>query len=90
MILNVQESSNKEIADLLNTDEEFVAYLKDTGCYLSSGVASQLIGVASQTLRNWQEKGILVPERVLSSGHRRYSLQQIVDFVIKERDICEK
>ena len=90
MILNVNEVSNKEIADLLNTDEEFVASLKETGNFLSSGVAAQFLCINPQTLRNWQERGILVPERVLSSGHRRYSLQQIVDFVIKERDICEK
>lgn len=87
--MDVKDLSNKEIADLLNTDEEYIAYLKESGKFLSSGVAAQFLCINPQTLRNWQERGELTPDRVLSSGHRRYSLQQIVDYVIKERDINE-
>ena len=60
----------KQIADLLG---------------ISSGVVATLLGVRGQTLRNWHNKGTLVPERVLASGHRRYSLQQVIDFKRKSR-----
>ena len=88
--MNVETASNKEIADLLNVDEELVTKIKLEGSYMTSGVASVLIGVVPESLRNWHHRGILVPDRVLSSGHRRYSLQQVVDYVEKERGISEE
>lgn len=85
ILLKIVDMSNKEIADLLHTNEEFIAYVRSSGIFLTSGVASQLIGVVPETLRKWHDKGTLVPERVLGSGHRRYSLQQIVDYVIEHK-----
>lgn len=75
----------KQIADLLGISEESVTLIQDSGGYISSGVVATLLGVRGQTLRNWHNKGTLVPERVLVSGHRRYSLQQVIDFKRKSR-----
>lgn len=42
--------------------------------------ASVYLGVSCQTLRNYEKKGILIPQYKLPSGHRRYSKQQLDDF----------
>ena len=41
--------------------------------------ASKLLGVSKRTLRRWEEKGILVPERT-SGSHRRYSREELDKF----------
>ena len=46
--------------------------------YVSIGEAAQIKGVSIETLRNWEEKGILVPERT-EGGHRRYKLTDLVE-----------
>lgn len=45
--------------------------------YVSIGEAAQIKGVSIETLRNWEEKAILVPERT-EGGHRRYKLRDLV------------
>ncbi len=45
--------------------------------YVSIGEAAQIKGVSIETLRNWEEKAILVPERT-EGGHRRYKLTDLV------------
>lgn len=59
---------------------------QEDGNYIKSGEAAKFIGVSVQTLRNWQYRGILIPEQIFSSGHRRYSKEQLEKFV-KEQEI---
>ena len=40
-----------------------------------------MIGCSPQTLRNYERKGIFVPEAVLETGHRMYSVEQIEKFI---------
>lgn len=49
--------------------------------YLKIGEVAQLLGVSTQTLRNYQRRGILVPEIVFDSGHRKYSVEQVDNFI---------
>ena len=51
--------------------------------YVGIGEASMLLGVSQSTLRNWDNQGVLVPERKLSSGKRYYSTEQIKQMILK-------
>lgn len=51
--------------------------------WLSSGQVANMLGVTTTTLCNWERRGILVPERRLEKGHRRYSVAQINEFLLK-------
>lgn len=55
--------------------------------YMKIGKAAEYVGVSTQTLRNYHDKGILVPEMVLDSGHRLYSVEQLDEFVKQEEAI---
>lgn len=57
--------------------------VKDEANWLRSGQVAAMLGVTTTTLCNWDRKGILVPERRLEKGHRRYSVAQIEDFKSK-------
>ena len=48
--------------------------------------ASELLGVATKTLRRWEDQGILVPNRT-EGGHRRYSRTQVMDFKKNRKNI---
>lgn len=48
---------------------------------LKMGAAARYLGVNAQTLRNWHSKKILVPELVLTSGHRFYTKEQLDKFM---------
>lgn len=80
-----EKLSNEELSKILDISEDIVAYIQDSGGYISTGVAAQLLCINPQTLRNWGEKGDLVPDRILASGHRRYLLTTIADYIKKER-----
>lgn len=54
--------------------------------YLKIGEAAEYLCVSEQTLRNYHRRGILVPDRVRSSGHREYSQSQLDDFLKKEME----
>lgn len=56
---------------------------KDTK-YYKAGEAADFIGISLQTLRNWQERGVLIPDKVLESGHRLYSESQLEKFIKKQ------
>lgn len=49
--------------------------------YLRTGEAADYIGISHQTLRNYHQQGLLIPERILDSGHRYYSLKQLDRFI---------
>jgi excisionase family DNA binding protein len=42
--------------------------------------AAKILGVSTQTLRSWDAKGILRPEYRTAGGHRRYSMEQLLQF----------
>jgi hypothetical protein len=45
---------------------------------ISIDSAAKLLGISSQTLRNWEEQGKITPQKT-SKGHRRYTRSQILD-----------
>ncbi|WP_042315294.1 MerR family DNA-binding transcriptional regulator [Desulfofarcimen acetoxidans] len=47
--------------------------------YISIGKAAKYLGVSINTLRVWEKKKILVPERT-PTGHRRYKMSQVGSF----------
>ena len=49
--------------------------------YVKIGKAAEMIGCSPQTLRNYERKGIFVPEAVLETGHRMYGVEQIEKFI---------
>lgn len=49
--------------------------------YVKIGEAARMLGVSSSTLGSWQAKGLLVPAQIFPSGHRRYSISQIEEFI---------
>lgn len=77
--------SNEELAEILDIPEDIVESIQDSGGYVTSGVAADLLCINPQTLRNWGERKRLVPDRVLPSGHRRYLLTTIAKYTEKER-----
>lgn len=56
--------------------------------YLSIGKTAKELGVSISTLRQWERKGILVPERT-PTGHRRYKNEQIKGFEVKKYERIE-
>ena len=55
---------------------------------LSIEQASEMLGVSTQTLRNWEATGKLIPQRT-HGGHRRYLESQIVALRKKQLSIPE-
>ncbi|WP_061995857.1 IS607 family transposase [Clostridium sp. ATCC 25772] len=49
--------------------------------YYSIGKFSKLIGRTTQTLRDWDKKGVLKPQHVAPSGYRYYSQEQLNHFL---------
>lgn len=49
--------------------------------YIKIGEAARMLGVSPSTLGNWQDKGILIPAQIFPSGHRRYTVSQIQEFI---------
>lgn len=49
--------------------------------YYSVGEFSKLIGRTTQTLRDWDKKGVLKPHHVAPSGYRYYSQEQLNHFL---------
>lgn len=61
-----------------------IKYMCSNEKFYKAGEAADFIGVSLQTLRNWQERGVLIPDKVLESGHRLYSESQLEDFIKKQ------
>lgn len=57
-------------------------YLKRKECdlMLTTAQASRMLGVSTSTLKNYDIKGILVPDLRLPTGARRYSIETIEKF----------
>lgn len=49
--------------------------------YIKIGEAARMLGVSPSTLGSWQDNGILVPAQIFPSGHRRYTVSQIQEFI---------
>lgn len=49
--------------------------------YYKAGEFASLIGVTSVTLRNWGDKGWLIPHHRSPTGYRYYSEEQLRDYL---------
>lgn len=49
--------------------------------YIKIGEAARMLGISPSTLGIWQDKGILVPAQIFPSGHRRYTVSQVQEFI---------
>jgi len=59
--------------------------------YYSIGQFSKLIGRTTQTLRDWDKKGVLKPHHVAPSGYRYYSQEQLHHFLgLKNKKSIDK
>lgn len=49
--------------------------------YYTIGEFAELIGKTSQTLREWDKKGVFKPHHVAPTGYRYYSQEQLNHFL---------
>ncbi len=52
---------------------------------ISIDSAAKLLGISSQTLRNWEEQGKITPKKT-NKGHRRYTRSQILEIRKQQMD----
>ena len=69
--------SGKECRKLMGMAEN-LPILEDGDKLLSIDEAASMLGITQPTLRKWEEKGKITPQRT-EKGHRRYTKSQIVD-----------
>ena len=58
--------------------------------FLTSGEAGERLGVDRQTIRAWHKQGKLIPEYITQGGQRRYSEEQINEYLQKKQGIKER
>lgn len=56
--------------------------------FMKTGEAAEYVGVSTQTLRDYERKGLLEPHMKRESGHRIYTRQQLDEF-IREQEKAE-
>ncbi|MEK7573542.1 MAG: MerR family DNA-binding transcriptional regulator [Patescibacteria group bacterium] len=56
--------------------------------FLTIQQAASLLGVSTKTLRRWEAKGILIPQRT-AGNQRRYTNSQIENFLAKKNGVSE-
>lgn len=54
--------------------------MTDAPKYCKIGEAAEYMYVSSQALRNWERQGLLVPDIVKETGHRKYRWDAVVNF----------
>lgn len=59
------------------------------GTYIKIGEAARMLGVSTSTLGRWQDTGVLIPAQIFPSGHRRYTLSQIQEFIKNQENISK-
>lgn len=47
--------------------------------YYKIGEFADLVGVSQNTLRSWEDKGLLIPHHRSPTGYRMYSEEQVKD-----------
>ena len=47
---------------------------------------ANLVGVSSSTLRNWEQKGILLPHHKTPTGYRYYSQEQLESLLVNNSE----
>lgn len=47
----------------------------------TSGEVARIVGVSITTIKNWEERGALKPDRKLPSGRRLYSERTVEEFI---------
>ncbi len=63
----------------MNLQEE----LKQLHRMLKIGAAAKFCGVSTETLRNWDRSGRLVPKRHPVTGYRYYQRKDLESFLVK-------
>ena len=66
----------EDCKELFTDCEDLDALLEEPEELLAIGEVAFRLGVSEQTVRNWEEKGKLVPQRT-EKGHRRYSSKDV-------------
>lgn len=51
--------------------------------FLRIDEAANLLGISTQTLRNWEKRGELIPYRNPVNNYRMYKVSQIEEFIEK-------
>lgn len=81
------ERKAREEKDLL---KDLLAMSEDIGqieeALLTVDQVAMQLGVSSQTVRNWEKQGKLVPAHRTEGGHRRYSQSQITELQKDQND----
>lgn len=53
---------------------------------MTTGEVATSCGVGPHTVRRWQKTGVLLPDLVLESGHRRYSADHVAEFIAQNAE----
>ena len=56
------------------------------GQFMTTGEVATSCGVGPHTVRRWQKSGVLLPDLVLESGHRRYSADHVAEFIAQNAE----
>lgn len=60
--------------------------MEPIGPFMTTGEVAAFCGVGPHTVRRWQKRGVLLPDQVLESGHRRYSADHVAQFVAQNAE----
>lgn len=75
-----EKAQLKELLEM----SEFVGEIAEA--LLTVEHAAVQLGVSSQTIRNWEKQGILIPAHKTEGGHRRYHQSQITELKKSQND----
>ncbi len=67
--------------------DTYLVLLSIMSRFIKVGQAAHILGVSVQTLRRWEERGQLVPERRSQGGTRYYDLEKLLNLKEIETDI---
>lgn len=76
--VNTLSDRGKECLKLLEMSENLPPSLEEGDKLLTIDEAAAMLGISQQTLRKWEEKGKIEPQRT-PKGHRRYTKSQIME-----------
>lgn len=62
---------------MLNSTSPTGSDVVGSGDELTPAEAAKILGVSPSTVRRYEESGLLVPRRLLGSGHRRYRRAEV-------------
>jgi len=77
----------EECKKWLEIAQNLPSVVEEADKLLSIEEAARLLGISSQTLRNWESEGRIVPQHT-KKGHRRYTKKQI--YAIRKQQMNQK